>query len=474
MGTKRKLRVGVAGLMCTPFRGDKETQYAASAEALNALAAQLDFELHVVKQGMYTQTQAEAAAAELAAWDADFVLLQSSSFGPGAFIYEFTALDARLGLWAVPEGPPTEEGGLPLNSFVAANMYNSIVGSYLLNYDRPVKWFYGRPGQPLFDARLQATVRALTALVNLCDARVGLIGGVAPGFDNLIVDPRDLRAQLGVKVVPVEFDAVLQRAQEQGRDRVAAAQSTLRAGAAEFEAGQETALERSARVYLAYQALAEELNLDALAVSCWPRFQEDYHLAVCSVVGQLNADAQVTACEGDVPSAVNMLALHYMSDDVVTLMDLSGVDPEKERILFWHCGPTAPVLADENGSRMGSLWLFDGYEGPPMGLRNDLVLRPGPVTVMGFTPDFARMLVLDGRIADEAPPYVGSRGWLTDLRLNGKAVTVPELVETLMHAHFQHHYPLVYGDFTAASLELAAWLDVAPIAARRYTPYLQR
>jgi len=86
----------------------------------------------------------------------------------------------------------------------------------------------------------------------------------------------------------------------------------------------------------------------------------------------------------------------------------------------------------------------------------------------------SRMLVLDGRIADEAPPYVGSRGWLTDLRLNGKAVTVPELVETLMHAHFQHHYPLVYGDFTAASLELAAWLDVAPIAARRYTPYLQR
>jgi L-fucose isomerase-like protein len=474
MGTKRRLKIGLAGLMCTPFRGDKESQYAASSEALNALAKELDFKLHVVEQGMYTQEQAKNAAAELAAWGADFVLLQTSSFGPGAFIYEFTALDARLGIWAVPEGPPTEEGGLPLNSFVAANMYNSIIGSYLLDYNRPVKWFYGQPGDPLFDERLTTTVRALTALVNLRGSRVGLIGGVAPGFDNLIVDPRHLRARLGVEIVPVELDAVLQRARAQKSGPVTNAQVEIRAGADAFESGQEKALERAARTYLSYQAIAEEMNLDALAVSCWPRFQVEYHLAICSVVGQLNANGQITACEGDVPSAVSMLALHYMSDDVVTLMDLSGIDPAHDRILFWHCGPTSPSLADERGNRMGSLWLFDDYEGPAMGLRNNLVLRPGEVTVTGFTPDFTRMLVLNGRIADEAPPYVGSRGWLTDLRINGEAVTVPDLVETLMHSHFQHHYPLVYGEFTSASLELAAWLNMDPIAVHPYTPYLKR
>jgi len=474
MGTKRRLKVGLLGLMCTPFRGNKESQYATSGEALTALADRLGFELHVVEQGMYTQEQAEAAAADLRAWGADFVLLQTSSFGSGAFIYEFTALDARLGIWAVPEGPPTDEGGLPLNSFVAANMYNSIVGSYLLDYERPVKWFYGQPGQPLFDERLTTTVRALTALINLRGSRVGLIGGVAPGFDNLIVDPRKLRARLGIDVVPIEFDVVLHKARSQATDPVRAAEADIRAGADEFEAGQEGALERAARTYLAYQTVAEEMKLDALAVSCWPRFQEEYHLAVCSVVGQLNADAQITACEGDVPSAVSMLALHYMSDDVVTLMDLSGIDPETERILFWHCGPTPPALANEHGNRMGSLWLFDDYEGPSMGLRNDLVLQPGEATVMGFAPDFARMLVLDGRIDDEAPPYVGSRGWLTDLHINGETVTVPDLVETLMHSHFQHHYPLVYGEYVSASLELAAWLGIDPIPVQRYTPYLKR
>ncbi|MFP4344406.1 MAG: L-fucose/L-arabinose isomerase family protein [Anaerolineales bacterium] len=470
---RRKLKVGLAGLMCTPFRGDKESQYAARSEGLKALAERLDFELHVVRQGMYTREQAQAAAHELASWGADFILLQTSSFGPGDFLYEFTALPAYLGLWAVPEGPPTEEGGLPLNSFVAANMYNSIIGTYLLDYTRPVKWFYGPVGQPLFDERLEVTVRALTALVNLRGARVGLVGGVAPGFDNLIVDPRTLRARLGIDVVPIAFDALLKRAKGYDAERVRPAEEALRSGITELQAGQEEALEKSGRVYLAYREIAEAHDLDALAVSCWPRFQDDYRLAVCSVVGRLNSDETITACEGDVPAAVSMLALHHLTGDIVTLMDLSGIDEHHDRILFWHCGPTAPQLANESGSRMGSLWLFDGYEGPSMGLRNDLVLRSGPVTVLGFTTDFDRLLVLDGRISEEPPPYVGSRGWLTDLHVNRERVSVPDLVETLMRSHYQHHYPLVYGNHAAAGLELAAWLGISSIPVSPYTPYLK-
>ncbi len=469
---KQRLKVGLAGVMCTPFRGDKEGAFAASGVALEALANALDFELHVVAQGVYTLDQAKAAAAELDAWGADFVLLQASSFAAGEFIYPFAELSARLGLWAIPEGPPTEEGGLPLNSMAAANMYASILGTRVPHYDRPVKWFYGHAGQHQFDERLTVTVRALTALVNLQGARVGLVGGVAPGFDNLIVDPVRLRSRLGIEVVPVSFNTLLRRAQGYDAAGVRAAADHIREGALEVEKGQETALEKSGRVYLACRDLVEELDLDALAISCWPRFQEAYHLAVCTVVGQLNADRLVTACEGDVASAVSMLALHAMSDDVVTLMDLSGIDEAEDRVLLWHCGPTAPQLASDAGVRLGALWLFDGYGGPPMGLRNDLVLRPGPVTVMGIVPDLDRMLVIEGKIAEDAPPYVGSRGWLTDMRVADHPVTVPDLLQTLLGAHYPHHYPLVYGQYAHASLELAAWLGISPIMPRAYTPYL--
>ncbi len=468
-----KLKVGLAGVMCTPFRGDKESQYKATSSGLVDLAERYGFELHVVQQGIYNQEQAKAAANELDDWGADFILLQASSFAGGGFIYEFTRLSSRLGLWGVPEGQPDSEGALPLNSMAAFNMYNSIIKTYLLDYNRPVKWFFGPPGQRLFDQRLAATVQALTAIKNLQGSRVGLVGGVAPGFDNLIIDERDLNARLGIRVVPVEFDEVVSRAKEADSNMARQAAQVIRASATQFQSGQDVALEKAGRVMVSLDTIADQLGLQAIALSCWPRFQSDYHVAVCSVVGQANTEGLVVACEGDVTSAVSMLMLRYLSGgDIVTLMDLVAFDQADESILLWHCGPTSPALADESGTRMGSLWLFDAYEGDPIGLHNDLVLKPGLATVAGFSTDFNRMLVLEGVFDNRKPSYKGSRGWLKSLQMNGKAISTPDLLETLMASGYQHHYPVVYGDLGAGALELAAWLKIRPIQVQENRPWL--
>ncbi len=474
MGETRKLKIGLVGVMCTPFRGDKESQYSASGDALQKLAQQLSFDLNVIPDGIYSVDDAQQAAAALQAWEVDFILVQTSSFAAGDFIYPFTDLDSYLGLWAVPEGLPTSEGGLPLNSFTAMNLYNSIIKTRLAESKKTVKWFYGRPGQPLFDQRLAITVRALTAVVNLQGARVGIIGGVAPSFDNLRINEETLLERLGVQVAHFTFEEVLRLANEQYSEEVKEAAADIAATAAKIAAEQDIALQKSGRMQLAYQSLAEEYALDALAVSCWPQFQEDYHFAVCAVMGYMNDLGLVAACEGDIPSAVSMLALRYMSrDKTLTLMDLVSMDETDESVLLWHCGPTAPSLADSSGVEMQPLWLFDGYEGDPIGLQNNLVMKPGSVTVMGFTPDFARLMVMNGKIDNQKPSYIGSRGWLTDIRLNGDLIHIPDLIQTLMASGFQHHYPVVYDNLVDESLELAAWLGIKPIKKQPYTPYLQ-
>jgi L-fucose isomerase-like protein len=468
-----KLKIGLAGVMCTPFRGDKETQYRTSGAGLHDLAKQFGFDLKIVQQGIYNAEQAQATANELDEWGADFVLLQASSFAGGEFIYAFTALPANLGLWWVPEGPPDHDGALPLNSMAALNMYNSIIKTYLKHYDRPVKWFYGPAGQPLFDERLVPTVQALTAIKNLRGSQIGLVGGVAPGFDNLIIDERDLNARLGIRVTPIDFDQVIRLAKEIERQPVERAVRALQVSASHIQPGQEQAFEKSGRVMAALEEIAQQRGLEALALSCWPRFQSDYHLAVCSVVGLANTEGLVVACEGDVTSAASMLMLRYLSGGrVVTLMDLVAFEEADESILFWHCGPTSPVLADEEGVQLGSLWLFDGYGGDPVGLHNDLVLKPGSATVAGFSTDFQRMLILEGEIDNRKPSYKGSRGWMKALKLNGKPISTRDLLETLLASGYQHHYPLVYGILAAGALELAAWLGIRPILAQPYQPWL--
>ena len=470
----KKPKIGLAGVMCTPFRGDKEGNFSSDYHQMQQLAENLGFEFFVVEQGVYDLAQAQKAAKALEEWDADYVLLQTSSFASGDFLYPFVGLGARLGLWFVPEGAPTSEGGLPLNSFTAANMYNSIIHHRLADFPHPVKWFRGHANSAEFVERLSVTAAALRVLVNLPGTRIGLIGGVAPSFDNLIVDPAHFQQKIGVEIVSMEIDEVIASAEMIGEDQVRSTSEEIRQSAAFFAENQSGALAKTARVYQSLLSLTEEKSITGIALSCWPQFQADYGLAVCSLMGHLNTNGAVSACEGDVTSALSMLMLRWLTNgDVVTLMDLVSVDDSDQSVLLWHCGPTSPALADENGVRMQSLWLFDGPEGEQTGLHNDMVLRPGPGTVLGLTPDLEQMLVLEGEIDNQKPSYSGSRGWFKNLKLNQDSISTIDLVQTLMASGYQHHYPFAYSRLSASALELCAWLDIEPIQRQEYTTYLR-
>ncbi len=468
----RQPKVGLVGMMANPFRGDKEGYFVDDAGGMEKLAREWHFELRVIPEGIYNLEDAAFAAHALKDWGADYILVQSSSFAGGDFIRPFATLKIPLGLWGVPEGPPSAEGGLPLNSFTGMNLYNSVLRTVL--GAQQVKWFFGRPEDTLFQDRFRVTMTALRAYVNIRGAQIGLIGGVAPGFDNLIVDPRHFENKLGVRIRSLELDAVLEIArsltdQELIKKR---AESFILPGV-RLASGNQDHLLKLARLQIAFEQLIEQYAFDALAISCWPRFQAEPGVAVCSLLGQLNTLGIPAACEGDVPSALAMMALRFLTNgDPVTLMDMVSVDVEDNTALLWHCGPTSPLLADNKGVDMGSLWLFDGPEGQTRGLHNDLRLRPGEVTLMGLTPSLERMLVVSGRIDNQKPSYKGSRGWLAELKINAQPSTVPELVETLMVSGYQHHYPLAYGDLAGACLELSIMLEIPPIVRRDYTHHL--
>ena len=91
---------------------------------------------------------------------------------------------------------------------------------------------------------------------------------------------------------------------------------------------------------------------------------------------------------------------------------------------------------------------------------------------MGFTPNLDGLLVMNGEIDPEKPSYKGSRGWLTDIKVNAEPVGVGEMVETIVRHGYQHHYPLVYDNLQAAAVEMAAYLDIPVIEAEPYRDYL--
>ena len=471
-----KLAIGLVGTYFPNFAAERYTVYPRAVAALEELAAEWDFHLVAIQPGVQTAEQAETARRQLEDAGVDFLLVQASSFALGDVILPLARMDVPLGLWAVPE--PSLEGEIPLNSLTGLNLFASIVRTSLEERRSPFKWFYGEADDERFRRRLRLTVQALTALKRLRQTRLALVGGVAPTFHNLAYDAEAIAERLGVQVEQRALHEVFERAKGYATPRVSPLVAEMTARAAAVAVSEEW-MERTGRVVLALRDVAAEGSYGALALRCWPEFQSELGgIGPCAAVSWLNDTGLPTACEGDVLGAVSMLALHFLSGEPATLLDLVAVmEAEDEGLVqFWHCGPTAPSLADESGLRFTYHPTLDRAgpaDKPPSGAAADLVLAPGPATILRFTPAADRAFLLSGDII-EGPTrgYEGSRGWLVNLRINSEPASVPDLMEAMAYHGLPHHYPLALGDWSEALRELVAWAGISILERVPYRDHL--
>ena len=476
-----KVKIGLISTSQLSFPGDKKSLFGASIKALEAMAVRMGFELCVISGNtLISPEDAESAVREAQARKVDLLLAQCTSFSAG-FLAPILAKvkNAYLGLWAIEEG--ASEGVVPFNSFCSINMYSAIIGNYLRDHDIPFKWFYGNPGHELFDDRLEVTVRALTAIKNIRSAKVALIGGIAPGFDDLYFDERKLLKTFdGLKINRLhEFSEIKDRALRYKLPELEEVIRDMSKDAHSIHPKAAPLLETNARFYKAYKDFISENGYDGIAVSCWPKFQSDFNYSVCSVIAGLNDDGIVAACEGDIPSAVSMLILKYLSDDKTMLMDLSAFDESDETVLMWHCGPASKRFASDGKYDLGV-----NYHGLPheegcapncCGVTRDMVFMPGHVTIARLAGEFDQMFLAEGDFIDrEKKSFFGSRGWLENLMLNRESISVRCFINTILVQRFAHHYPIVYGDYSREISELAAWLNLRLVRKIPYEQYMQR
>lgn len=475
----QKLKVGLIGTSQLSFPGDKEGQFLRSVEEIKMFSEKLDFDLYVYNETVIEESDAEKAVKAAEENKVDFLMVQCTSFSGGFLAPVFAKIkNAYLGLWAIQEG--AQEGAVPLNSFCSVNMYASIIGHYLKEYNIPFKWFYGNTGHELFDRRFEITIRALTAIKNIKNSKVALIGGVAPGFNDLYFDERSiLKTFDGLKINRLhEFSEIKDRALSYKTIEVASVMQEMVAESKGVHPKSQPLLETNARMYKAYKDFIKDYGYDGLAISCWPKFQSDFRFSVCSVVAKLNDDGIVAACEGDLPSAISMLLLKYLAKDETMLMDFSDFDETDETILMWHCGPASKRFCSDKGFTLGV-----NYHGLPhekgkelncCGVVRDMVFKPGHVTVARITDEGNKFFLAEGDFIDyEKKSFFGSRGWMGNLKFKMEKITVRDFVNTVLVQRFQHHYPIVNGDFSKEIMEIAAWLKMDLVSKIPYQEYMQ-
>jgi len=433
---------------------------------LAELGRSLGFDLLTGDRALSDRADAEAVSRHFAAQSVDLVLLLCNTFTPnGDVVLPFATLPARLGLWALPE--PTREGPLRLSSLVALNLFASMLQHYGNGPQPRCKWFLGEVAAPAFRRRLEVTVRALRAIKGLDGATIGYIGGHAPGFDNLAFDADALQRNLGVRVRELPLAAVIDEAracsEEEAVDRgagIAAQASEVACSAGDLQA--------TGRIALALQRILERGGFAALAVSCWPGFFQELGVFPCVAYGTLNAEGTIVACEGDVMSAVSLLALSLAGDARPTLMDMVSLLPDERALCFWHCGLATWNLADSGGVRLITRPVpqADGSSADVGGFA-DVSFAPGAATVARIGRNGKELLVAGGEISDQlGPGYEGSSGWLTELHMAHQQVTPAQFLDAVVRHGVEHHYAVLPQDVADALVEFASWLGIQLIEPR--------
>ncbi len=473
-------KVMLIGTSQLSFPGDKAGRFRRAAEELAAFLKGLDAELAVYPENVITQEDAVRSLNAVHMEKPDFLLVQNTSYSAGFLAMVYAKAGYPLGEWAIPEG--AEDGVVQFNSFCSINMHMAIIKSYYPHDRIPVKWFFGNVEDAIFAERMTVTIKALKAIKRLRGAKIALIGGVAPGFNDLYFDERDmLRRFEGMEFNRLhEFDEIGDRAMSYSESEIAAlAEAYERKARLGVQPCSVRHRMMNARFLKAYRDFIAEYGYDAMAVSCWPKFMAKYDYSICSVVAAMNDALVPTACEGDVPSAVSMLMLQEITGKSAMCMDMSAFDERDESVLMWHCGPAAEVFCSEKGYSLGGNYSGKAHipNEPPIccGVARDMVFRPQAVTVGRMTGNFDQLLVCGGEFLDESKPsFIGSRGWMGKLTVAGEPCTAREMAATVLDQSLPHHFTLGTGDQTAVLMEVAAWLDLRVIAKKAYTPYMKR
>lgn len=472
---KHKLRVGFVGLSIKPYFSVEQRQRERAITGLKQLAQELDFDLFAVADEISSEHESQNAANYLQAQKLDFLLIQNSSCSMGEQLLPLVNVAPRLGLWSTPD--PDLEGEIQIHSLVSMSQYASILKRYLRHEEHPYKWFYGHVETPEFQKRFRVTIRALAAVKNIEQARIGWIGGLSPGFHDMIVDERLLRSRLGATVESHELAELITRAKKYELAPVQAKAGEIRGAASAVTVSSNEQFERVTRMYMALKGLAAEREYDALAVQCWTRAQEMYNVVPCMAFSWLGSeDGIAVSCEGDIQGALSMYLLNLLTGTKgsSTLLDMTALDPQTNAMMMWHCGVSPRHFANDEGIKWVNHVTLGRKTDVHYGVSGDQLFAPQDTSVSYIGDDGSSLLVLRSSIVNHPKRgFDGTRGWFSHFELNKQEINLWDLVNTLTVRGHEHHFAVGQGDVTSELMEFAAWKKMRLVERVPYVDYLQ-
>lgn len=443
---KQRLSIGVIAIGRPTF----DVPYAESllAEAMAALEG-LDAEIVGSAELQFDAETVRANLGDLTEQPLDLLLVLQVTFTDATMTVELAkSVDAPLVLWSFPE--PRSGGRLRLNGFCGINLAAHALGKAGQSFD----YIHREAGAPEALDEIMALARAGYVKRRLTQTRIGVVGEHPAGFDTCSYDTAELRSRFGVKTQTLPIGDFIASAAAVDDADAKAVRARAAGDLGSLDDLDQESLHKSMKVYVALRDLADEENLQALAVRCWPEFFTDFGCAACGPMAFMNQDGTPCGCEADVFGALSSLVLQWTAGEPTFNTDLVDVNVEDDTAVFWHCGQ-APISMADPESPIGPTI----HSNRKLPLLNEFALKPGRVTLARLTQAKNEIrLVLGGAEILRAPPsFSGTSGVVRFDKPAG------EVLDRIMREGLEHHTGLVYGEHRPALRQLASMLDLPVI-----------
>ena len=461
-----KLTIGLIRASLPSYFPEKYDVWSRAETALSKLCEEESVTLYVAPDIPMDARDTQNALDKCAAAGADFILCLHGGFSMGDVARTIAAAPVKAGFWSVPE--PVRTGDIQLNNFVSLNMSLSIARQVRNLKDHPVQWYHGAPESAALVSKLRTTIKALNAVKQLSQSRIGVIGGLAMTFYNMEVSSSALRSRIGVEVANHDMHELTQRMDSIEQSRIDKELANMNA-AASVEGVSESQMALQSKAVLAMQDISKENDYAALAVSDWPALQDYPGMHPGAAFTWLEEKYNLpVASEGDILGAVTQLVAQSISGKVGYLLDMTEPDLDAGQLLVWHGGGGPLYHADSKGARwINHPMIGRGTEqGPIYGAIADLVFKDGPVSVFRVARDAGALFQMNSTVSGRDPSgFDGVRGWLDQFSMQGESLTLEDVVNTVMVHGLEHHFILVPGDISAVLAEFGSWSGMKTLSA---------
>ncbi len=376
------------------------------------------------------------------------------------------AIDAPLIFWAFPED--RTGGRLRLNGLCGINL----AAHALRRRQRDFSYLYLRADDgratgelarllagggnldtaarivPSADELSTDSLRAAERVEESLDGlRTGVIGDYPDGFDPCRYDGEAVRRLTGVTVDRIELAELFAAADSVDLDTVGEARGRATAALGSLDDLDQTALDRSLRLYGGMRDLAGAREWAGVATRCWPECFTEYGGAACAPQAMLTDDGIPGMCEADVYGNLTSLILTELAGDASFVADLVDIDAVGDTAVFWHCGVAPVSMADPEADPTSTV-----HSNRRKPLLHEFALKPGRVTICRLSQagDTHKLVIGGGDMLKAPLPFSGTAG---TIRFDKAA---EDVLATIMAEGLEHHYGIVYGEYEEDLLALAA------------------